>query len=195
MRPQKRHKWFNFFFYGKLILPIIYYLIHLIIIDFPNIILILIGLDTSTSVPDVFTAGGLIILLIPIIGLILLNIYYMIKYDKYTQYNWNRTKKILSISLFSILICSLVSIFIVYDFLRLFIEFFPLDKSLLPAVYFPRFILAILFIVSIFIISIDFLLLLKKHFKMFSEYDDLIVPAIMIGFLNLFIASFIFAIP
>lgn len=192
MRQKKKLKKFTFFFYGFLILTIIYYLIHIIIIDFPNIISILIELDTSTSVQDTFTAVGLIILMIPIIGEILLSILYTIKYDKNTLFNWKYTKKILSISLFSILICSLVSIGIVYDFLRLFVESFPLDNDLIPAVYFPRFYLVFFFIVSIIIISIGFLLLLKNHFKNFPEYKDLKFPALVIGLLNLFIVSILF---
>ena len=192
MPRQKKKEWLKYILYSCLILAMIYYLAHIIIIDFPNIILNLIELDISTSVPDAFTFGGLIILLIPIIGGVLLSIYYIIKYDKYIITNWKRTKKI---SLISIFICSLVSIIIVYDFLRLFVESFPLDSDLLPADYFPRFFLVLFFIVSIFIISIGFLLLLKKHFRLFSEYNDLIFPASMIGIFNLMIASFMFLIP
>ena len=179
------HKVLNIIFYGNLILSAIYYPIHFFLIDLSNISLNFSKLDVFISVPDAYNAGGQIILLIFLIGIYILSIYYLLIYDKDSNIDWS--DRILSISLFCMIICSLSSIFVVYDFIWNFVMIFPLDVSLLPIFYFSRFLLVIIFGVSIFFISVGTILLLINHFKFFSQEDFMfIIPFLIVFILNTF---------
>ncbi len=185
MQHQKRHKAFNIFFNGNLILSAVYYPIHFFLIDLPNISLNISKLDFFTSVPDAFNAGGQIILLILLIGIYILSIYYLVKYDKDSKIDWS--DKILSISLFCMIICSFSSIIIVYDFIWNFIMIFPLDVSLLPIFYFSRFLLVIIFIISIVFLSVMAILLLLNHFQWFNKEGFIpLIPFMIVMLFNIY---------
>ena len=178
-------KVFNIFFYGNLILSVVYYPIHFFLIDLPNISLNISKLDFFTSVPDAFNAGGQIILLILLIGIYILSIYYLVKYDKDSKIDWS--DKILSISLFCMIICSFSSIIIVYDFIWNFIMIFPLDVSLLPIFYFSRFLLVIIFIISIVFLSVMTILLLLNHFQWFNKEGFIpLIPFMIVMLFNIY---------
>lgn len=178
-------KVFNIFFYGNLILSVVYYPIHFFLIDLPNISSNLSKLDAFTKVPDAYNAGGQIILLILLIGIYILSIYYLVIYDKDSEIDWR--DKILSISLFCMIICSLSSIIIVYDFIWNFVMIFPLDESILPVFYFTRLLLVIIFIISIILISIGTFLLILNHFQWFNQQGFIsMIPFIIVLLFNIF---------
>lgn len=185
MPYQTSQKVFSIFFYGNLILSVVYYPIHFFLIDLPNISSNLSKLDAFTSVPDAYNAGGQVILLILLIGIYILSIYYLVIYDKDSEIDWR--DKILSISLFCMIICSLSSIIIVYDFIWNFVMIFPLDESILPVFYFTRLLLVIIFIISIILISIGTFLLILNHFQWFNQQGFIsMIPFIIVLLFNIF---------
>lgn len=185
MPHQKRHKVFNIFFYGNLILSAVYYPIHFFLIDLPNISLNLSKLDVFISVPDAYNAIGQIILLILLIGIYILSINYLVRYDKDSKIDWR--DKILSISLFCMIICSYSSIIIVYDFMWNFVMIFPLDESILPFFYFIRLLLVFIFITSIILISGGTFLLLINHFQWFNKEGFIpLIPFMIVMLFNIY---------
>ena len=175
---------FNIFFYGSLILSVVYFPIHFISTDLQTILLNFSELDVITNVPDVFNAFGQSILLILFITIYIFSFFYLFQYKKDSNIDWGN--KILSISLLCVIVMSYSSIIIIYDFMWNFVMDFPLDLSLLPSIYFPRLILVICFAVSLVIISGGIFLLLMQHFKCFNRQGGLIplLPFLSVLVLN-----------
>ncbi len=142
---------------------LIYYLLHIGLIDILNTCFKLSTLDMITSIPDSFEGGGYLINAGIAIIFAVISIYFLLKYDQNFKVTLQKNFPFLSFSLIVFLIVSIFSIIMTYDFIRIFLEVYPLNESILAYIFWIRVLIVMFFIVSIFINSFCFGFLFFSH--------------------------------